>query len=77
MPLIHRRLHSTDGFAWGDTSDGASDLAHSIFTIEAGDEVAASVYLRFRDDVIASLPNTRGSACRRERSGAGRRPTAS
>lgn len=56
VALVHRRVHSAEGFSWGDTGRGAADLAHSLLTIEAGDEVAASVYLRFRDEVIASLP---------------------
>jgi len=44
----------------GDVSGGAADLAYSVLTVEAGDDVAAAVYLRFRDEVIASLPRGRG-----------------
>ncbi len=58
--LVHRRVHSTEGFSWGNRGPGAADLAHSMLTIEAGDEVAGSVYLRFRDDIIAALPEREG-----------------
>jgi hypothetical protein len=53
IPLVHRGAYPADGFEWGSTTTGATDLAHSILAIETGDEVAASVCLRFRDDIIA------------------------
>ncbi|MGI8685704.1 MAG: DUF6166 domain-containing protein, partial [Acidimicrobiales bacterium] len=41
------------GFAWGYAGSGPADLAHSILSIETGEDVAPEVYLRFRDEVIA------------------------
>src|SRR5262249_24466970 len=58
--LIHRGVHSAEGFSWGDRSSGAADLAQSMLTVEAGDEVAASRYLRFRDEIVARLPASEG-----------------
>jgi hypothetical protein len=54
--LVHRRVHSPDGFAWGYSGNGPADLAHSILTIEIGEEATAAIAARFRDDVVAKLP---------------------
>jgi hypothetical protein len=53
--LVHRRVHSPEGFAWGYRGSGPADLAHSILTLEIGEEATAAVALRFRDDVVARL----------------------
>ncbi len=53
VELVHRGVHSPDGFAWGYAGSGPADLAHSILSIETGEDVAPEVYLRFRDEVIA------------------------
>lgn len=54
--LVHRGLHSTDGFEWGHRGAGPADLAYSILLTEIGEPPTPPVYLRFRDDVIAGLP---------------------
>lgn len=54
--LVHRGVHSREGFEWGFSGHGPADLAHSILTNELGEEAPPVVYLRFRDDVVAKLP---------------------
>lgn len=54
--LVHRGLHSTDGFEWGHRGAGPADLAYSILLTEIGEPPTPPVYLRFRDDVIAGFP---------------------
>jgi len=55
-PLPHTPIHSPDGFAWGYRGNGPADLARAILHRELAETVPRSVYLRFRDDVIAQLP---------------------
>ena len=54
--LVHRGLHSPDGFEWGNRGEGATDLAYSILVTEIGEPPTSPVCLRFRDEVIAPLP---------------------
>jgi hypothetical protein len=54
--LPHLAAYSADGFGWGHDGDGPSDLAHAILYRELATEVPASVYLRFRDEVVARFP---------------------
>ena len=51
--LIHRGVHSTDGFEWGHCGAGPADLAYSVLLTEIGEPPTEAVYLRFRDDIIA------------------------
>ena len=53
--LIHRGLHSLDGFEWGHRGAGPADLAYSILLTEIGEPPTPPVYLRFRDDIIAGF----------------------
>jgi hypothetical protein len=55
-PLPHIPVHSPDGFAWGYRGNGPADLALAILHRELAETVLASIYLPFRDDVIAHLP---------------------
>lgn len=57
VELVHRGVHSPEGFAWGYAGSGPADLAQSILSIETGEDVGPELYLRFRDDVIARLPH--------------------
>lgn len=57
VELVHRGVHSAEGFAWGYAGSGPADLAHSILSIETGEDIGPELYLRFRDDVIARLPH--------------------
>ena len=54
--LVHRGLHSPDGFEWGHRGAGPADLAYSILLTEIGEAPTPPVYLRFRDDIIAGFP---------------------
>ncbi|MGH9153699.1 MAG: DUF6166 domain-containing protein [Acidimicrobiales bacterium] len=54
--LIHRGIHSPDGFEWGHRGAGPADLAYSILLTEIGEPPTPPVYLRFRDDIVAELP---------------------
>lgn len=54
--LLHRGLHSPDGFEWGHRGAGPADLAYSILLTEIGEPPTPPVYLRFRDDIIAGFP---------------------
>jgi hypothetical protein len=58
-PLPHLPVHSPDGFAWGYRGSGPADLALAILHRELAETVPATVYLPFRDDVIAPLPHAR------------------
>ena len=57
-PLPHTPVHSPDGFAWGYRGSGPADLALAILHRELAETVPATVYLPFRNDVIAQLPLT-------------------
>lgn len=57
--LVHRGIHSPDGFEWGFSGSGPADLAFSVLATELGEEPPPTVYLRFRDDVIARLRRER------------------
>lgn len=58
-PLAHRVIHSPNGFDWGYAGNGPADLAAAILGNELAVEVPSSIYLPFRDEVIARLPNDR------------------
>lgn len=57
VALRHRGVHSPDGFAWGYAGSGPADLAYSILLTEIGEEPTPPVYLQFRDEVVALLPD--------------------
>lgn len=54
--LQHTPIHSNEGFEWGYSGSGPADLAEMILRTELGLDVPRTVYLRFRDDVVAKLP---------------------
>jgi hypothetical protein len=56
--LVHQWTGSDDLFDWANRSAGATALARSILTRELGESVPASVFRRFRDDVVAQLPSS-------------------
>lgn len=58
VELLHRGVHSPEGFEWGYAGSGPADLAYSILLTEIGEQPTPPVYLRFRDDVIARLPRS-------------------
>lgn len=52
-PLRHYSRHSPDGFAWGYSGSGPSDLALAILTDAVGGERAETCYTTFRDAHVA------------------------
>jgi len=56
-PLRHIVRHSPTGFEWGYLGSGPSDLAYSILADYAGKDVADSLAVRFKEEVVARLPH--------------------
>lgn len=50
------RNHSPDGFAWGYSGSGPSQLALAIMLELYGEETAKKNYMKFKDKHIATLP---------------------
>lgn len=51
--------HSPDGFSWGYSGSGPSQLALAIAIELYGTEAGLDCYLSIRDDVIAHLPQNK------------------
>lgn len=59
-PLPHHVLHSPDGFCWGYGGSGPAELARCLLLHFTGqDDVSPWLYQKFKDDVIARLPQNR------------------
>jgi hypothetical protein len=58
VDLVHRWTGAADLFDWSNRSAGATALARSILTRELDQRVPASVFRRFRDEVVAGLPQS-------------------
>ncbi len=56
--LVHQWTGTADLFDWSNRSAGATALARSILTRELDQGVPASVFRRFRDEVVAVLPQS-------------------
>ena len=56
--LRHINRHSPTGFEWGYGGSGPADLAYSILADYAGEDVADSLAVRFKEKVIARLPHS-------------------
>jgi hypothetical protein len=56
-PLYHYVDHSPTGLSWGYGGAGPSDLARSMLADRLGYVPSAAIYQRFRDDVVARLPD--------------------
>ncbi len=56
--LHHVVRHSPTGFEWGYLGSGPADLAYSILADYAGEDVAESLAVRFKEEVVARLPRT-------------------
>lgn len=54
-PLKHIVVHSPTGFAWGYLGSGPADLSLSILADMLGKEPARSLYMVFKERVIANL----------------------
>jgi len=50
------RNHSPDGFSWGYSGSGPSQLALAILLQETDVETAERLYPAFRDDVVINWP---------------------
>jgi hypothetical protein len=53
---LNIRSHSPDGFAWGYSGGGPSQLALAIMLELYGEETAKKNYMNFKDKHIATLP---------------------
>lgn len=56
-PLYHYVDSSPTGFAWGYSGSGPTDLARSMLADRLGYVPQSAVYITFRDEIIASLPD--------------------
>ncbi len=54
-PVTHRVHHSPDGFEYGYSGSGPSDLARSILWDYLEAEPDPAMYIAFREDFIAGL----------------------
>jgi hypothetical protein len=59
-PRLDLSNHSPSGFAWGYGGSGPAQLALAILADMVGDERAMKHYCRYKDEVIARLPQDRG-----------------
>lgn len=57
--LVHRGTRGPDGFEWGYTGTGPSDLAHELLRQHLDLDVTTAVRTQFRDDVVARLDRER------------------
>lgn len=58
-PSLKVRNHSPDGFSWGYYGSGCAQLSLALLMEECG-ETAPILYQKFKEDVIARLPNEEG-----------------
>ena len=57
VALVHRWTGSAELFDWANRSAGATALSRSVLTEELGERVPVEVFRRFRDEVVAGLPD--------------------
>lgn len=57
-PRLDLHNHSPTGLSWGYGGSGPAQCALAILAHEVGDDLALKHYQRFKQTVIATLPNT-------------------
>lgn len=56
----HAARHSPTGIEWGYGGSGPADLALSVLLALVGERAAGALYQRFKDEVVARVPETGG-----------------
>ena len=56
----HAARHSPTGIEWGYGGSGPADLALSVLLALADERAADALYQRFKDEVVARVPETGG-----------------
>ena len=56
----HAARHSPTGIEWGYGGSGPADLALSVLLALVGERAAGALYQRFKDEVVAAVPETGG-----------------